>query len=134
VQIMYAEDQVGAYRAGACNIGPAEIARRRQGAYMALAVTVILAAILLIVDAPTILRLAIFPPLAGGLVSLEQVRRRFCVAYGLAGLRNFGAIGEVVSVEETAQRRADRRAALVLIGYASAVALVITLAFVALPV
>ncbi len=134
MQIMYAEDRGDAYRAGACNIGPAEIARRRQGAYLAFAVTVALAAILLIVEAPPILRLAIFPSLAGGLVSLEQVRRRFCVAYGLAGLRNFGALGEVVTVGEAAQRRADRRAALILIGYSSAVALALTLAFVALPV
>ena len=108
--IEYASDQTG-YRAGACNIGPEEIARRRRGGLTGVGIAV-----------------------AIGLISLEQVRRRFCVGFAMAGLRNFGPLGEPDKVVDTAERAADRRAALVMTAYMSAIAAVITALFVVLPV
>jgi len=133
VQIQYAQDP-GIYQAGACNIGPAEIARRRNGGLAAIAVAVVIAIVLIAVGAPWWLRLVMFPPLAAGLVSLEQARRHFCVGFAMAGIRNFGALGSPDKVAGSADRAADRRAALVLTGYMSAIAAVITVVVVWLPI
>ena len=132
--IQYADGAQDAYRPGACNIGPAEIARRRQGALIALAIAIVIGVALVAVDAPAWMRIAVFPPLAGALISLEQVRRGFCVGFALAGIRNLGPVGSPEGVTDAADRAADRRAALVMVGYMSAVAAVITLAFILIPV
>ena len=131
--IEYAPDQTG-YRAGACNIGPEEIARRRRGGLTGVGIAVAIGIGLVAIGAPSWTRVLVFPFLAGGLVSLEQVRRRFCVGFAMAGLRNFGPLGEPDKVVDTAERAADRRAALVMTAYMSAIAAVITALFVLLPV
>ena len=130
--IQYLTDESG-YRPGACNIGPEEIARRRRAGLTGIGIAVVLGLALLVIGAPAWARVLIFPFLAGGLVSLEQVRRRFCVGFAMAGLRNFGALGAEQRIEDGAARAADRRSALIMIGYMSAIAAVITVAFVALP-
>ena len=122
------------YRPGACNIGPAEIATRRRGGLMGIALAVGLAALLVWLDAPAWARLMVFLPLAGGFISLEQARRHFCVGFAMAGLRNFGALGHEEHVIDRADRSADRRAALVMVGYCSLLAAAISLLFAALPV
>ena len=131
--IQYAQD-TRQYQAGACNIGPEEIARRRRGGLTGVGLAVLLGVILVTIGAPIWLRLLVFPPLAGGLISLEQVRRHFCVGFAMAGIRNFGPLGDPDRVTDTADRRADRRAALIMTGYMSAIAAVITVAFVLLPI
>jgi hypothetical protein len=133
VQIEYADD-ASAYRPGACNIGPDEIARRRRIGLAGVATALVVAVGLLLIGAPPWLRLLVFPPLAGGIVSLEQARRHFCASFAMAGIRNFGPLGGRDAVVDAAALAADRRAALLLFGYSSAIAGVITLAFVAIPV
>jgi hypothetical protein len=127
-------DPDGAYRAGACNIGPEEIAQRRRGGFIGVAIAVVLGIVLVAIGAPAWLRLVVFPPLAGGLISLEQVRRHFCVGFAMQGIRNFGALGRPDQVTDDADRAADRRAALVMTGYMSAIAAAITIVFVLLPI
>lgn len=122
------------YQAGACNIGPAEIARRRRAGLAGVATAVVIAVALIAIGAPWWMRLAMFPPLAGGLVSLEQARRRFCVGFAMAGIRNFGPLGSAEKVAVAAERAADRRAALVLTGYMSAIAAVISVIVARLPI
>ena len=124
----------GQYQAGACNIGPAEIARRRRAGLLGVGVAIVLAIILVAVDAPSWARAIVILPLGTGIVSLEQVRRHFCVGFAFAGLRNFGELGQESRVTDGAERAADRRAALVMTGYSWAIAAVITAAFVLLPV
>ena len=131
--IEYASDQTG-YRAGACNIGPEEIARRRRGGLTGVGIAVAIGIGLVAIGAPAWTRVLVFPFLAGGLISLEQVRRRFCVGFAMAGLRNFGPLGEPDKVVDTAERAADRRAALVMTAYMSAIAAAITALFVVLPI
>ncbi|MCU0484148.1 MAG: hypothetical protein MUC54_07790 [Chloroflexi bacterium] len=122
------------YRAGACNIGPAEIARRRGSGIAGVAVAAALAVGLVAVGAPDWSRWLVALPLAGGAAGLLQAHLRFCAAYGLAGLRNFGPLGRASSVADDAARRADRRRALQ-IGLASAaVGLAGAAVLVALPV
>jgi hypothetical protein len=122
------------YQAGACNIGPDEIASRRRIGVGMLAAAIALAVVLVVVDAPAWTRLLVFPLLAAALITLEQVRRRFCVAFGFAGVRNFGPLGKAEHIDSEVDRAADRRAARTMVLYASAIAALVTLVFVFLPV
>jgi hypothetical protein len=132
VAIQYLENDT--YRAGACNIGPAEIARRRRAGIAGVAVAVALAAILVAVSAPDWARVLVLPPLALGIISLDQARRRFCVGFAMVGLRNFDALGREERIEDSAARAADRRAALGMVLQGTLVAAVITAVFVVLPI
>ncbi len=120
-----------AYRPGTCNIGPAEIARRRRAGIVGLAAAVVLAAGLILFDAPPVARWLVALPLGVGAVGFLQARLHFCAAYGAAGIRNFGALGEAERVEDAAARRADRTKAVLIflaagaIGLAGAVGLVL---------
>ena len=130
------DDQAGpdAYRAGACNIGPAEIARRRRAGITGLIAAMVLAVALLLLDAPASMRLAVALPLGGGLVSLEQVRKRFCVGFAMAGLRNFGPLGREERIEDAAARAADRRAAIRLALPPAVLGIGLAIAFALLPI
>lgn len=134
MQIEYPIEPAGAYRPGACNIGPYEIARRRRSGLLGIGSAVVIAVGLIAVGAPPLLRVVVFPVLAGAIVGLEQARRHFCAGFGLAGIRNFGARKDVEHVTDAAALAADRRAALVLFGYSSLIAATITAALVLLPV
>jgi hypothetical protein len=123
----------GDYRAGVCNIGPAEIARRRRAGYTGIGSAVVLGAVLLVIDAPTTARLLVGIPLAAGATGLLQARLRFCAGYGMAGVRNFGALGSVERVEDAVARRADRSKAVRISLAAAAIGGVGALAFAVLP-
>lgn len=124
----------GEYRPGACNIGPAEIARRRRTGYLGLAAAALLAVFLLAIDAPSTARLLVGIPLAGSAMGFLQARFRFCAGFGMAGVRNFGALGSVDRVEEAAARHADRMKAYRISLVAAAIGGVGALAFAALPI
>ena len=124
----------GEYRPGACNIGPAEIARRRRTGYLGLAAAGVLALALLAIDAPSTARLLVGIPLAGSAMGFLQARFRFCAGFGMAGVRNFGALGSVDRVEEAAARHADRMKAYRISLVAAAIGGVGALAFAALPI
>jgi len=104
------------YQAGACNIGPAEIARRRRAGFVGVGAAAILAAALVVVDAPSVTRLLVALPLAAGFSGFLQARLRFCANYGWRGVRNFGDIGETQSIEEAESRATDRRRSLEIFG------------------
>jgi hypothetical protein len=123
----------GEYRPGTCNIGPAEIARRRRAGVVGIGAAIALAAALLVVDAPVAARWLVALPLAVGAVGLLQARLRFCAAYGAAGVRNFGALGEAERVEDAAARRADRSKSAAIFLAGGAIGLAGALALVLLP-
>jgi hypothetical protein len=100
------------YRPGVCNIGPAEVERRRRSAAVATIVTLGAAAVLVALRVPAVARLALFPFATATAITWLQVARRFCVAFGAAGLRNFGPLGTETSVADRASRMADRRTTL----------------------
>ena len=131
---MAIKDERGGYQPGACNIGPEEIAQRRRMGLVFLAVAVGVAVTLLVIDAPALARILVWPFLAAAFTTLEQVRRRFCVAFGMTGVRNFGPkVGQTQRIEDEAARATDRRTALVMATYCSLAAGVVTALFVALP-
>jgi len=124
----------GEYRPGACNIGPAEIGRRRRSGFAGLAAAAVLAVLLVALDAPVAARWLVALPLAAGAIGLLQVRFHFCAAYGMAGVRNLGALGSVERVEDAAARRADRAKAISILLAGGALGVAGALAFVLLPV
>ena len=123
------------YVAGACNIGPEEIARRRRFARIGFVATVLLAVLLVALGVPagSPARLLIGLPLTGAAIGQIQAQRRFCMAYGLAGTFNLGKIGEMSRVTNSAALAADRRTALVIAVQGLAVGLAGALLFSLLP-
>jgi hypothetical protein len=104
-QVVYVAPQ--AYSAGACNIGPAEIAGRRMSGHLGLASAVGLSVILVAAGAPHLLRLILFVPAAGSAAGYLQAWFHFCAGFGTKGVYNFGPRGSVIQVVDPADRRRD---------------------------
>lgn len=100
------------YRSGACNIGPAEIARRRRAGHVGIAATAVTFAILVAIGAPPITRLVVGLPAVMAATGYLQAWFRFCVAFGSAGVFNFGPTGTTAAVPDAAARSRDRATAL----------------------
>lgn len=124
------------YVPGVCNIGPEEISRRQRVAVVGLIATIALGVALIASGAgagsPT--RLLIVLPLTGAAIGWIQARRRFCMAYGLAGTFNLGAIGNMERVSNAAALAADRRTALTIVAQGIAVGAIGAAAFFAAPI
>jgi hypothetical protein len=108
------------YESGQCNIGPAEIARRRMAGHGGIIATIVLLGVLMWTDAPVLARLLLFLPVAGAASGYLQAAFRFCANYGWRGVFNFGEAGHhrTTPVTDPDAVRADRRKA-ALIGLAS---------------
>ena len=118
------------YQPGTCNIGPAEIARRRWTGHVGLAMTVVLLGVLLALDAPTWMRLIVFLPAAVGAAGYLQAHFRFCADYGWRGVFNVGARAghdRTTDVVDTAARQADRRRAMLISAGSGVIGLAVTL-------
>jgi hypothetical protein len=102
----------GEYQPGVCNIGPAEIRRRRMAGHMGLVASVVLLAVLVAIGAPAVLRLLVVLPATLSASGYLQARMRFCANYGWRGIFNVGEIGDDGQVAGRAARAADRRLAL----------------------
>jgi len=129
-----AEARTG-YQAGACNIGPAEIARRRRAGHVGLAITVGLLAVLLWLDAPSWTRLVVFLPAAVGAAGYLQAYFHFCADYGWRGVFNVGERAGhdlTTTVADEEARRADRRRALLISGGSGLIGLAVALLALAL--
>ena len=115
----------GEYQPGICNIGPDEIAQRRRAGHVGAVVTLGLLALLLAIGAAPAWRLLIAIPAAGTAITYLQAILRFCVAFGMAGVFNFGRVGRVSSVVDAAARRADRRRVLRMVAAGCAIGLAV---------
>jgi uncharacterized membrane protein len=120
------------YIAGACNIGPSEIHRRYQVAIIGGIAFLALATYFIITDVSTSLRLVSFLPAMGASVGFVQARRKFCLAYGFAGLFNFDRTGDVKKVVDPAALAADRAYAFKVLAISFIPAVVATAAVLAL--
>jgi hypothetical protein len=122
------------YRPGVCNIGPAEIARRRRAGHVGTAVAVGLLLLLVLTHAPTPLRLLVFLPAAAAASGYLQAFFRFCAGFGSRGVFNFEELGRTDAVSDPEARARDRGMA-ARIGLASAlVGIVVALVAVLLPI
>jgi hypothetical protein len=95
---------------------------------------VITASTVLSGDLPDSSRWAVFVPLVVAAIGWIQSRRKFCLAYGLAGTFNFGRMGDIKRVNDPISRNADRKTALTILLQSIALAFVVTLVFYFLPV
>ncbi len=127
-------EPTGGYVPGECNIGPAEIARRRRSGWIGLAATLVLGVGLVVVGAPTWSRLLVALPLYVAAIGFIQARDRFCVGFAAAGITNFEALGTVHRIEDDAARTADRRHARGLLVRAATIALLGAVVFALLPI
>lgn len=96
------------YQAGVCNIGPAEIARRRQAGHVGLVATVVVLALLVAAGAPHTVRLALILPAAVAASGYLQAWLKFCAAFGSRGIFNFGQVGRTEHVPGAEARDRDR--------------------------
>ena len=121
------------YIAGACNIGKGEIRRRQFVALIGAAITITTAITLFTTDQSKAARLSIFIPAMIFAIGFVQSRKKFCLAYGLAGTFNFGSLGDVKRVQSTEDRKADRKTALSILAQSAMLAVAITALVFALP-
>ena len=121
------------YIPGTCNIGKGEIRRRQLVALLGLFLTVSSMTALISTDAAKSARFSIFLPAMVFAVGFVQSRKKFCLAYGLAGTFNFGKLGQLSRVANAAERKADRLTALKILAQSALLALVITVLFAVAP-
>jgi hypothetical protein len=96
------------YRPGVCNIGPAEIARRRRAGHVGLLVTVAVLAALVAIDAPPLARLVLILPAAVAASGYLQAWLKFCAGFGSRGIFNLGPVGDTRQVVDQDARARDR--------------------------
>jgi len=97
------------YEPGVCNIGPAEIAKRRRAGIVGTLMTLGLLIILVALDLPPILRLGLFVPAAIAASGFIQAHMKFCAGFAALGVFNFGGDGDRVQVVDPEARARDRR-------------------------
>ena len=114
------------YQAGACNIGPSEIKRRRQGALVGAVLFAITTILFVVTDASTTTRLVTFIPALLFAVGMIQSKRRFCVAYGFMGVFSFEKLGDTKKVTVNQDLKADKKYAVKLLLQSVAIAIVLT--------
>jgi hypothetical protein len=103
------------YVSGACNIGPAEIKRRKQGAVIGGIAFFLTALLLISSDASTSARLIAFLPALLFTVGLIQSRRKFCVAYGFLGVFSLEKLGATTKISINQDLKTDRSYAIKLL-------------------
>ena len=114
------------YVAGACNIGPAEIKRRRQGALIGALLFAFTTLLFVLTDAPTSTRFLVFIPALLFAVGMIQSRRKFCVAYGILGVFSFEKLGATRKITINQDLKADRKYAIKLLLQSVFIAAVLT--------
>jgi hypothetical protein len=98
----------GRYQPGVCNIGPAEIARRRNFGHVGVAATVALFVVLVAIGVPSWARFLVAIPAAGAASGYLQAYLHFCAGFGGSGVYNFGAVGTTIQVTDPEALAADR--------------------------
>ncbi len=96
------------YIPGVCNIGPAEIRRRRTAGYGAAVVTAGVLAATVLTGAPKPLRLLAILPAAGAASGFIQSATHFCAGFGMRGVFNFGDTGSTDTIDQAEFRAEDQ--------------------------
>jgi hypothetical protein len=117
------------YVPGVCNIGTAEIRRRRQSGWVGLGVTIVLWGVFLIFRVPAPWRLLLFLPAMMSATGFFQAAFRFCAGFGMPGVFNFGSeVGKTETVEQAEFRLKDRRKARLIALYSALVGIATAIA------
>jgi hypothetical protein len=121
------------YIPGVCNIGPAEVARRRRAGHVGLAVTLVVLAGLVAIGAPPAGRLILVLPGAAAASGYLQAWFRFCAGFGARGIFNFGELGHTQDVVDPVARARDRAKARGIALASLAIGIVVAVAAFVLP-
>jgi len=97
------------YIPGKCNIGPEEIARRRNFGLAAFVVLILLLGGLIFTGVNPIWRLFVFFPAASVASGFLQAYFHFCSGFARIGAYNFGRTGEKHEVKDEDSKAKDRR-------------------------
>lgn len=122
------------YQPGSCNIGPAEIARRRMAGHVGLIATLVVLAVLIVIGAPPVTRLVAILPATISASGYLQARLKFCAGFASRGVFNFGVLGQAIGVADGEARAMDRRRARQISFWSLAIGVVVGVAAVFLPV
>lgn len=96
------------YIPGTCNIGNEEIAQRRMPVIVIAAIWIICICLLQFMGAGKWWRLITFLPAAAFGISVQQLTSKFCIAYGMKGLYNFGEAGKASQVQNAEFLKKDK--------------------------
>lgn len=121
------------YSSGSCNIGGAEVRRRKVSGVIGGVFAIIFYVACISLDAPKGIRALVFIPLVITWTGWLQSRNKFCMAFGLMGVFNFGRLGDASHVADAEARAMDRNRAMVLLAQAVALSLASALVFTFIP-
>jgi hypothetical protein len=121
------------YVPGTCNIGQGEIKRRQAVVIFGLFLIAISSIGILTTDQDRGARLSIFIPAVIFSIGFVQSRKKFCLAYGLAGTFNFGKLGQISKVQSLEDKKVNRKTAVFILFQSIALAGAITAIFFILP-
>jgi hypothetical protein len=111
------------YVPGACNIGAAEIRRRRQSGWLGLGVTLLAWVLFFVFRVSAPWRLLLFFPAAVSASGFFQAALHFCAAFGMRGIFNFGSeVGKTHTVEQAENKSRQISLYSALVGIAAAAA------------
>lgn len=122
------------YQPGVCNIGPAEIRRRRASGWFGLGIAVVFLVLAFALGWAAPWRLLVALPVFLSAQGFLQAAFHFCVGFASRGLYNFGALGTEETVMEAEFHRQDLRKAFLITGLAFAIAAVVAVAAFLVPV
>jgi len=120
------------YQPGVCNIGGAEVQRRKQVAQLGSVLFLAYAIFAFYTEASSALTAFAMIPAMLGAVGYVQSKKKFCFAFGLLGTFNFGELGKLSKVAGPEAIAADRALALKIIGQSFLLALAATSLLIAL--
>jgi hypothetical protein len=113
------------YIPGVCNIGPAEINRRRRVGWTNLALTLVAFLVLLLLDVNPLWRLGLAIPAAASASGFLQAYYHFCLGFAMQGVFNFKSIGEISKVVDNVAKYTDKKKALQILAYSIAIGVVV---------
>ncbi len=114
------------YQAGVCNIGGAEVAKRKQLSYVGGLIFILFLLTAVIQDFSLTQTSVAMAPAILFSVGFIQSRRKFCLAYGLMGTFNFAKIGTLTRIEDRDSLKADRGTAISILLQSLGLALLLT--------
>lgn len=126
--------QTTLYQPGVCNIGPAEIRRRRLSGWIGLAVAVVFLALAFGLGWAAPWRLLVALPAFLSATGFLQAAFHFCVGFATRGLYNFGDLGHEETVMEAEFRKKDQRKGLQINLLSAGIAIVVALVAFFIPV
>ncbi len=126
--------QTAVYQPGVCNIGPAEIRRRRASGWLGLAIAVVYLALAFSLGWAAPWRLLVALPVFVSAQGFLQAAFHFCIGFASRGLYNFGALGSEESVTDAEFRRKDLRKALLITVLAAAISAVVAVVALLIPI